>query len=73
MLYVRYVRLTKNQAHHKRQTHLLVREDVTQGLLPQEFMLENKSLVVSLKGSGAVNRSRKATYTLTNVPLSVQN
>jgi hypothetical protein len=34
---------------HKRQTHVLVREDVTYGLLPQGFSWK-KSLVVSLKG-----------------------
>jgi hypothetical protein len=37
---------------HKRQTHILVREDVTKGLLPQVFGWK-KYLVVSLKGSGA--------------------
>jgi hypothetical protein len=29
MLYVRNVHLTKSQVYHKRQTHLLVREDIT--------------------------------------------
>jgi hypothetical protein len=33
---------------HKRQTHPLVRENVTQGLSPQEFSCK-KTLVVSLK------------------------
>jgi hypothetical protein len=37
---------------HKRKPHLLVREDVTYGLVPQEFSWK-KSLVVSLKGSDA--------------------
>jgi hypothetical protein len=43
--------LDKRNPNHiyKRQTHFLVRGDVTEGLLPQGFPLK-KSLVVSLKG-----------------------
>jgi hypothetical protein len=37
---------------HKNQTHHIVREDVTQGLLPQEFSWKI-SLVVGFKGPGA--------------------
>jgi hypothetical protein len=38
---------------HKRQIDLLVREDVTEGLLPQELSWKKKSLVVGLKGLDA--------------------
>jgi hypothetical protein len=30
-----------SEMSHKRQTHLLVREDVTQGLLPKQFSWKN--------------------------------
>jgi hypothetical protein len=46
------VNLTWAVQFHKKQTHLLVREDVTLGLLPQ-FSWKNKSLVVGLKGLDA--------------------
>jgi hypothetical protein len=42
MLYVRYLHLTKAKHIHKRQTHPLVREDVTQGLWPQRFSYKKK-------------------------------
>jgi hypothetical protein len=38
---------------HNKQTHLLVREDVTLDLLPQVFSWRKKSLVVGLKGLDA--------------------
>jgi hypothetical protein len=52
MLYLRNEHLRKTKHIHKREPHLLVREDVTKGLLPQEFGGKN-SLVVGLKESGA--------------------
>jgi hypothetical protein len=47
MLYVRNVHLTKGQ------THSLVREDVTYGLISKGFSWGKKSVVVGLKGLDA--------------------
>jgi hypothetical protein len=42
MLYVRNVHLTKAKHIHKRQTHFLVREDVTQGPMTAKVQLQRK-------------------------------
>jgi hypothetical protein len=69
VLYVRCVRLTKAKLIQMRQAHLLVREDVAQGLI----------LVVILQGLGndwQQTASRNATLTLTEpvkcVPTAIQ-
>jgi hypothetical protein len=50
---MQHTHLKRAKLIHKRQTHPLVREDVTQGLCPQGFSCQNNSLVVNLKGLGA--------------------
>jgi hypothetical protein len=48
---MRCIHLKGDKHIHKRQTNLLVREVVTQGLRPQSSA--KRTLVVSLKGLGA--------------------
>jgi hypothetical protein len=51
MLYMQYVRLIKHKHIQKQQAHPLVREDVTQGLLPQEFSCRKEKIqIMYLKG-----------------------
>jgi hypothetical protein len=55
MLYVRNVYLRKAKHVHKRQTHLLVRENVTLGLLPEVVVVGVKGLDAK-RNRLAVNR-----------------
>jgi hypothetical protein len=54
MLYVRYILyFTKAKHIHKRQTHLLVREDVNVRTTTAKVQLKRKYLVADLKGLDA--------------------
>jgi hypothetical protein len=59
MLHVQYIHLTKVKPTHKRQTHLLVREDVHKdydckgSIAPPPPQKKKKTLVIGLKGLGA--------------------